>query len=65
MSFVITAPEMATAAASDLGSIGSAISAANAAAAARTGRVLAAGADEVSQGIAALFSGSSEMRVHG
>lgn len=56
MSFVIAAPEMVTAAATDLSSIGSAIGEANAAAAAPTTEVLAAGADEVSAAITALFS---------
>ncbi len=56
MSFVTAAPEALSAAASDLAGIGSALSVANAAAAARTTAVLAAGADEVSAAIAALFS---------
>ncbi len=56
MSFVIAAPEMMTAAASDLAGIQSALSEANAAATARTTAVLAVGADEVSAAIAALFS---------
>ncbi|OSC63711.1 PE family protein, partial [Mycobacterium tuberculosis] len=56
MSFLFAQPEMLGAAATDLASIGSAISTANAAAAAATTRVLAAGADEVSAAVAALFS---------
>ncbi|MCV7088628.1 PE family protein [Mycobacterium interjectum] len=56
MSFVIAAPEALIAAASDLGTIGSAIRAANAAAAAPTTQLAAAAADEVSAAIAALFS---------
>jgi hypothetical protein len=44
-----------SAAAGDLTNIGSAVSAANAAAAASTTGLLAAGADEVSEAIAALF----------
>src|SRR5262249_49942214 len=56
MSHVIVAPGMITAAASDLAAIESALSAANAAAGARTTGVLAAGADEGSAAIAALFS---------
>lgn len=56
MSYVIAAPEMVTAAASGLSNIGSSISSANAAAAAPTTALLAAGADEVSAAIAALFS---------
>ncbi|SON60907.1 PE-PGRS family protein PE_PGRS26 [Mycobacterium simulans] len=55
MSFVFAAPEALVAAATSAVSIGSEISAANAAAAAPTISVLAAGADEVSAGIAALF----------
>ena len=55
MSFVIAQPEMIAASASDLASIGSTISEANAAAAGPTTAVLAAGADEVSAAIAALF----------
>ncbi len=55
MSFVIAAPEVIAAAATDLASLGSSISAANAAAAANTTALMAAGADEVSTAIAALF----------
>ncbi|PHP03972.1 PE family protein, partial [Mycobacterium tuberculosis variant bovis] len=54
MSFVIAAPEVIAAAATDLASLGSSISAANAAAAANTTALMAAGADEVSTAIAAL-----------
>jgi hypothetical protein len=46
---------MVAAAATDLARVGSSISAANAAAATQTTAVVAAGADEVSAGIAALF----------
>ncbi|WP_373194023.1 PE family protein, partial [Mycobacterium marinum] len=53
MSYVIVAPEMLEAAASDLANIGSAIGVANAAAALPTTSVLAA--DEVSAAIAAVF----------
>ncbi len=60
MSFLFAQPEMLGAAATDLASIGSAISTANAAAAAATTRVLAAGADEVSAAVAALFSGHAQ-----
>ena len=56
MSLVIVAPEMLTAAATDLGSIGSTVSAANAAAAVPTTAVLTAAGDEVSAAVAALFS---------
>lgn len=55
MSFVIAVPELLTATASELANIGSAVSAANAAAVATTTGVLAAGADEVSVAIAAMF----------
>ena len=60
MSFVIAAPDMVMAAATDLANIGSTISAANAAAAAPTTGVLAAAGDEVSAAIAALFSGHGQ-----
>src|SRR5271163_2968762 len=55
MSFVIATPEILATAATGLAGIGSTVSAANAAAAAPTTVVLAAGADEVSTSIAALF----------
>jgi len=57
MSFVIAAPEMMTAAATDVATIGSNLSAAHTAAAARTLAVMPAAADEVSTSIAHLFSG--------
>lgn len=56
MSCVIAAPEMITAAAADLAAMGSAVTAANAAVAGPTAAVPAAGTDEVSAAIAALFS---------
>jgi hypothetical protein len=56
MSYVIAAPEMMTSAAADLATIGSNVSAAHMVAAARTTAVIPAAADEVSTGIAALFS---------
>ncbi|OBK13849.1 PE family protein [Mycobacterium asiaticum] len=56
MSFVFVEPQMMAAFAANLSGIGSALSAANATAAASTTGVLAAAADEVSAGIAALFS---------
>ena len=56
MSYVIAAPEMMTSAASDLAAIGSNVSAAHMVAAARTTSVIPAAADEVSTGIAQLFS---------
>ncbi|RFZ33259.1 putative PPE family protein PPE42 [Mycobacterium marinum] len=55
MSYVITAPEMLTTAATDLDGIGSAIKAASAAVAGPTTGVAAAAADEVSGAIAKLF----------
>jgi hypothetical protein len=60
MSFVIAAPEMMTAAASDLTTIGETLNAAHNTAAAPTVAVLPAAADEVSAGIAHLFSGYAE-----
>jgi hypothetical protein len=56
MSFVIAGPDYVTVAATDLANVGSMISQAKSAAAGPTSTVLAAGADEVSAGIAALFS---------
>jgi hypothetical protein len=55
MTYLLAAPEMMAAAATDLGSIRSTISAARAAAPAPTSAVLAAGADEVSAGVARIF----------
>src|ERR1700758_2335776 len=55
MSYLVAAPAFLASAATDLSNIGSTLSAANAAAAATTTEVVAAGADEVSAGIAALF----------
>ncbi|WP_415823668.1 PE family protein, partial [Mycobacterium basiliense] len=55
MSFLVLSPESLAAAAADVAGIGSAIGAANAAAAGSTTAMLAAGADEVSAAIAALF----------
>jgi hypothetical protein len=56
MSFLNVAPEMMSAAAEDLANIGTMLSEASDAAALPTTSVAAAGADEVSAGIAALFS---------
>ena len=56
MSWVIAAPEYVAAAATDLAGIGSTLSTASAAAAVPTSAVLAAGADEVSAAISALFN---------
>jgi hypothetical protein len=55
MSFLNTTPEFVTAAASDLASIGANLDDAHAAAATPTTAILAAGGDEVSEGIATLF----------
>jgi len=52
----LLAPEMVAEAAGNLAGIGSAISEANSAAAASTTQLLAAGQDEVSAAISALFS---------
>ncbi len=60
MSFVVTIPEALAAVATDLAGIGSTIGTANAAAAVPTTTVLAAGADEVSAAMAALFSGHAQ-----
>lgn len=56
MAYVVADPELMTSAASDLVSIGSNVSAAHMMAAARTVAVIPAAADEVSAGIAHLFS---------
>jgi hypothetical protein len=56
MSYVIAAPEMMTAAATDLASIGSTLSAAHMTAALPTAAVIPAAADEVSASVAHLFS---------
>ena len=56
MSYVLAAPELMTAAATDLAAIGSAVDAVHLAAAAPTTGLIPAAADEVSTGIAALFS---------
>ena len=55
MSVVLVAPESLEAAAADVARIGAAVSAGNLAAAVPTIEVAAAGADEVSAAIAALF----------
>jgi hypothetical protein len=55
-SYVIATPELMTAAATDLANIGSALDAAHLVAAGPTTAVIPAAADEVSTGIAALFS---------
>ena len=56
MSYLFLTPDAVTSATSDLANIGSSIQTANAAAAAQTTSVLAAGEDEVSAAIAALFT---------
>jgi hypothetical protein len=60
MSFVNAAPEYVAAAATDLANIGSTISSANTAAIGPTSGVLAAGADEVSATVAALFDAHAQ-----
>jgi hypothetical protein len=60
MSYVIAAPEMMTAAAADLAGIGSALSEAHMAAAPSTVGLVPAAADEVSAGVAHLFSRYAE-----
>jgi hypothetical protein len=63
MSYVIADPEMMTAAAADLATIGSNVDAAHMVAAARTTSVIPAAADEVSAGIAQLFSSHSGLLI--
>lgn len=60
MSFLIASPEALAATATYLTGIGSAISAANAVAAAPTTEILAAGTDEVSTAISALFGAHAQ-----
>jgi hypothetical protein len=60
MSYVNAAPEYVAAAATDLANIGSTISSANTAAMGPTSGVLAAGADEVSATVAALFDAHAQ-----
>jgi hypothetical protein len=60
MSYVIAAPEMMTAAATDLAGIGSALTEAHTAAATPTIGLVPAAADEVSAGVAHLFSRYAE-----
>ncbi len=61
MSYVIAAPEYVAAAASDLANIGSALGDANSAASGPTSSVFAAGADEVSAAISALFNSHAQV----
>ncbi len=60
MSFVIAQPDFLAAAATDLANIGSAIGEAHATALAPTTEVLAAGADEISAAVAALFGSHAQ-----
>lgn len=60
MSYVVALPELMSAAATDVSSIGSAVATANQGVAAVTTAVLAAAEDEVSGAIAALFSAHGE-----
>ncbi|MCV6968231.1 PE family protein [Mycobacterium bohemicum] len=60
MSYVVAAPEFVAAAANDLATILSNLSSANAAALAPTSGVMAAGADEISATIAALFGAHAQ-----
>ncbi|OOK70610.1 PE family protein [Mycobacterium kansasii] len=60
MSFLITTPELLTAAGEELAAIGSAIDAANAGATAATTRIAAAGTDEVSRAVAAVFAAHAQ-----
>lgn len=60
MSYLSVTTDALATAASDLAGIGSALFSANAAAAAPTTAVLAAGADEVSLALAAIFSGHGQ-----
>ncbi|WP_415823738.1 PE family protein, partial [Mycobacterium basiliense] len=57
MSFMLISPQVVAAAAEDLTAVGSAVGAANEAVVGSTTEMLAAGADEVSARIAALFNG--------
>jgi hypothetical protein len=60
VSFVTVVSDALTTAASDLANLGSMINQANAAAAGSTTQILAAGQDEVSQAIAAVFGGHAQ-----
>ncbi len=60
MSYVVAFPELMSAAATDVSSIGSAVATANRGVAGATSAVLAAAEDEVSAAIAALFSAHGE-----
>jgi PE family len=56
MSFVFAVPDVVSTAATDLAGVGSTLSQASSTVAAQTTEVLAAGADEVSAEVAALFA---------
>jgi hypothetical protein len=60
MSLLVVLPELLVSAATDLESIGAALTQANAAAAVPTTGLVAAGADEVSAAVAALFAGHAQ-----
>ena len=60
MSFVIAQPDFVAAAATDLANMGSAIGEAHATALAPTTEMLAAGADEISAAVAALFGSHAQ-----
>lgn len=60
MSFVFATPEFVSAAAADLANIGTAIGDANAAAMLPTSGIVAAGADEVSATVAAVFGAHAQ-----
>jgi len=60
MPYVMAAPDMMTAAATDVAAVGSMVSAAHMAAAGPTVAVIPAAADEVSASIAHLFSGAAQ-----
>ncbi len=60
MSYVLTIPDALTSAARDVRGIGAAVDAANLTAAVPTAGVLAAGADEVSAAVAAVFSAHAQ-----
>ena len=60
MSYLLTVPSELMSAATDLAGIGSSISAANQSAASLTTSIAAAGADEVSAAIAALFGAHAQ-----
>ncbi|CAM3294670.1 PE family protein [Mycobacterium intermedium] len=61
MSFLLTQPGLLTGAATDLAGIGSSLDAATAAAAVPTTAVSAAGADEISAAVAAIFQAHGQL----